>query len=45
MRDEIAQRFGARINGLQWQGEGYDGTKTYHSTDIVCVPDLFTTRK
>ncbi len=44
-RPEIAERYGSRINKLKWRGEGYDGTKTFKSFGIVCVPDLYTPRK
>jgi len=44
-RAEIKARYGARIEQLKWKGEGYDGTKTYRSFGIVCVPDLFIPRK
>jgi hypothetical protein len=44
-RPEIESRFSARIEKLKWKGEGYDGTKTYRSFGIVCVPDLFIHRK
>ncbi len=44
-RPEIEARYGPRIEKLKWVGEGYDGTKTYRSFGIVCVPDLYTPRK
>ena len=44
-RPEIERRFGARIERLKWKGVGYDGTRTYKSFGIVCVPDLYTHRK
>ena len=44
-RPEIESRFSAWIEKLKWKGEGYDGTKTYRSFGIVCVPDLFIPRK
>ena len=43
-RPEIETRFGPRIEKLKWIGEGYDGTRTYRSFGIVCVPDLFMSR-
>ena len=43
-RPEIESRFGNWIEKLKWKGEGYDGTKTYRSFGIVCVPDLFIPR-
>ncbi|MDB6132608.1 MAG: hypothetical protein JWM59_851 [Verrucomicrobiales bacterium] len=41
-RDEIAVRFGERINKLKWIGDGYNRyTKhTFRSFGITCVPDL-----
>jgi hypothetical protein len=45
VRNEIASRYGARIEKLKWKGAGYDGTRTYKSFGIVCVPDLYTPRK
>ena len=44
-RPEIETRYGPCIEKLKWTGEGYDGTKTYRSFGIVCVPDLFIPRK
>lgn len=44
-RPEIEARYGPRIERLKWRGEGYDGHKTYPSFGIVCVPDLFTSRR
>lgn len=44
-RVEIAERYGPRIERLKWKGDGYDGVKTYPSFGIVCVPDLFTSRR
>ena len=44
-RPEIETRYGLLIEKLKWSGEGYDGTKTYRSFGIVCVPDLYTPRK
>ena len=43
-RPEIATRFGARIQKLNWKGEGYDGARTFKSFGIFCVPDLYTPR-
>lgn len=45
VRAPIAERFGKKINGLKWRGDGYDGVKTYKSFGIVCVPDLFEARR
>ena len=45
VRQEIADRFAARIERLKWKGSGYDGNKTFSSYGIVCVPDLFTSRE
>jgi hypothetical protein len=44
-RPEIADRFGRRINGLKWKGDGYNGQKTYKSFGIFCVPDLYEPRR
>jgi hypothetical protein len=44
-RPEIAERYGPRIERFKWKGDGYDGLKTYPSFGIVCVPDLFTSRR
>ncbi len=44
-RPEIESRFGARIERLKWKGEGYDRIRTYRSFGIVCVPDLYTSRR
>ena len=44
-RKEIADRYGQRIEQLKWKGDGYDGTKTFKSFGIVCVPDLYKPRK
>jgi Protein of unknown function (DUF3800) len=43
-RPEIASRYSGIINSLKWRGEGYDGTRTFRSYGIVCVPDLFVPR-
>jgi hypothetical protein len=43
-RPEIEARFGARIQKLNWKGEGYDGVRTYKSFGIFCVPDLYIPR-
>lgn len=43
-RPEIEARFGARIQQLNWKGEGYDGVHTYRSFGIFCVPDLYLRR-
>jgi len=43
-REEIATRYGRRINALKWKGDGYDGTRTYKSFGIFCVPDLYESR-
>ena len=45
VREEIAARYGTRINALKWKGDGYDGTRTYKSFGIFCVPDLFEPRR
>lgn len=44
-RPEIESRFGPWIEKLKWRGDGYDGARTYKSFGIVCVPDLYTSRK
>jgi hypothetical protein len=43
-RPEIEARFGARIQQLNWKGEGYDGVHTYKSFGIFCLPDLYIPR-
>lgn len=45
VRPEIAERYGRRINGLKWKGDGYDGERTYKSFGIFCVPDLYEPRR
>jgi len=45
VRQDIAERFAARIERLRWRGSGYDGFRTFPSFGIVCVPDLFTRRE
>lgn len=44
-REEIASRYGRRIDGLKWKGDGYDGQRTYKSFGIFCVPDLYDPRR
>ena len=44
-REEIAERYGRRINNLKWRGDGYDGERTYKSFGIFCVPDLYEPRR
>ena len=44
-REEIADRYGKRINNIKWKGDGYDGTRTYKSYGIFCVPDLYQARQ
>lgn len=44
VRTEIQNRFGPKIEKLKWKGEGYDGSRTYKSFGIVCVPDLYIAR-
>ena len=44
-REEIANRYGRRIDGLKWKGYGYDGQRTYKSFGIFCVPDLYDPRR
>ena len=45
VREEIAERFGRRIHNLKWKGDGYDGNRTYKSSGIFCVPDLYKPRR
>jgi hypothetical protein len=45
VRQDIADRFAARIERLRWRGSGYDGFRTFPSFGIVCVHDLFTRRE
>ncbi len=45
VRQEIAARYGKRINTLKWKGDGYDGQRTYKSFGIFCVPDLYEPRR
>lgn len=44
-REEIAERYGRQMGELEWRGTGYDGARTYRSYGIVCVPDLYETRR
>jgi len=44
-REEIADRYGQRINAIKWKGDGYDGTRTYKSYGVFCVPDLYEPRR
>ncbi len=43
-RSEIADRYGAKMRQLKWRGDGYDGSRTFQTHGIVCVPDLFVDR-
>ena len=44
-REEIRERYDAKIHNLVWHGDGYSKGKTFQSFGIVCVPDLFVSRK
>ncbi len=43
-REEIAQKFGGRLNALQFKGDSYQGGNTHYLYGIVYVPDPFTGR-
>ncbi len=43
-RIEIQQKYGALLNRLQFQGEGYRDDKVFSTHGIVYVPDPFTSR-
>jgi hypothetical protein len=43
-RPEIEARYGERIQKLNWKGEGFDGSRTFKSYGIFCVPDLYIPR-
>lgn len=43
-REDIASRFGAKINNLQFQGEVYNDGKAHPTRGIVYVPDPYTSR-
>jgi len=42
MRQEIADKFGARLNSLQFKGDAYREGNVYANYGIVYVPDPFT---
>lgn len=43
-RQEIADKFGARLNRLQFEGDGYRNGEVFRTFGIVFVPDPFTAR-